>query len=282
MKDNSSLDIYLDSIKDFKILSREEEIDLFKKYKNGSMQSREDLINHNLKLVVSIAKQYHTTNLDIMDLIQAGNIGLITAIEKFDYNLGNKLSTYATWWIKQAIWRAIIDFDKMIRIPANILDQINKYNRIIKDYIIEHGKEPSKEWLMNKLELSEHELSRLESYTQINVVSLQTKIGNDSDDTSELLDFIEDDKRIDQSIIRENLSAIIDDILNQDMFNDKEKDTVRMRFGLDPYNKSHTREEIAKKYNTTKERIRQIERKALRKIRHPKNSRRLYDFIDWR
>lgn len=280
MKDNSSLDIYLDSIKNFKILSREEEIDLFKKYKNGSMQSREDLVNHNLKLVVSIAKQYHTTNLDIMDLIQAGNIGLITAIEKFDYNLGNKLSTYATWWIKQAIWRAIIDFDKMIRIPANTLDQINKYNQIIKDYIIEHGKEPSREWLMNKLELSEYELSRLESYTQTNVVSLQTKIGNDSDDTSELLDFIEDDKKIDQSIIRENLSAIIDDILNQDMFNDKEKDTVRMRFGLDPYNKSHTLEEIAKKYNTTKERIRQIEGKALRKIRHPKNSHRLYDFIN--
>lgn len=280
MKDNSSLDIYLDSIKDFKILSREEEIDLFKKYKNGSMQSREDLVNYNLKLVVSIAKQYHTTNLDIMDLIQAGNIGLITAIEKFDYNLGNKLSTYATWWIKQAIWRAIIDFDKMIRIPANTLDQINKYNQIIKDYIIEHGKEPSREWLMNKLELSEYELSRLESYTQTNVVSLQTKIGNDSDDTSELLDFIEDDKRIDQSIIRENLSDIIDDILNQDMFNDKEKDTVRMRFGLDPYNKSHTLEEIAKKYNTTKERIRQIEGKALRKIRHPKNSHRLYDFIN--
>lgn len=280
MKDNSSLDIYLDSIKDFKILSREEEIDLFKKYKNGSMQSREDLVNHNLKLVVSIAKQYHTTNLDIMDLIQAGNIGLITAIEKFDYNLGNKLSTYATWWIKQAIWRAIIDFDKMIRIPANTLDQINKYNQIVKDYIIEHGKEPSREWLMNKLELSEYELSRLESYTQTNVVSLQTKIGNDSDDTSELLDFIEDDKRIDQSIIRENLSDIIDDILNQDMFNDKEKDTVRMRFGLDPYNKPHTLEEIAKKYNTTKERIRQIEGKALRKIRHPKNSHRLYDFIN--
>lgn len=282
MKDNSSLDIYLDSIKDFKILSREEEIDLFKKYKHGSIQSREDLVNHNLKLVVSIAKQYHTTNLDIMDLIQAGNIGLITAIEKFDYNLGNKLSTYATWWIKQAIWRAIIDFDKMIRIPANTLDQINKYNQIVKDYIIEHGKEPSKEWLMNKLELSEYELSRLESYTQTNVVSLQTKIGNDSDDTSELLDFIEDDKRIDQSIIRENLSDIIDDILNQDMFNDKEKDTVRMRFGLDPYNKPHTLEEIAKKYNTTKERIRQIEGKALRKIRHPKNSHRLYDFINWR
>lgn len=280
MKDNSSLDIYLDSIKDFKILSREEEIDLFKKYKNGSMQSREDLVNHNLKLVVSIAKQYHTTNLDIMDLIQAGNIGLITAIEKFDYNLGNKLSTYATWWIKQAIWRAIIDFDKMIRIPANTLDQINKYNQIVKDYIIEHGKEPSREWLMNKLELSEYELSRLESYTQTNVVSLQTKIGNDSDDTSELLDFIEDDKRIDQSIIRENLSDIIDDILNQDMFNDKEKDTIRMRFGLDPYNKPHTLEEIAKKYNTTKERIRQIEGKALRKIRHPKNSHRLYDFIN--
>lgn len=265
---------YLREVGSVNLLKASEEIALAKRVKEGDEEAKEKLISANLRLVVSIAKKYANRGMLFLDLIQEGNIGLIKSAEKFEYSMGYKFSTYATWWIKQAITRAIADQSRTIRIPVHILEEVNKYKQV-KNYLFQElGREPSKEEIIQEMGITEE---RLEEFLEIvqEPVSLDGAMG---DDDSQLANFIEDVTATspEEDIFEKLLKSQIEQVLS--MLTDKESDVIKLRFGLDD-GIPRSLEEIGRIYNVTRERIRQIEDKALTKLRHSSRADRVRDFF---
>ena len=269
--------MYLKDIGKVPLLSAEEEIELAKRMEAGDEMAKKKLAESNLRLVVSIAKRYVGRGMLFLDLIQEGNMGLIKAVEKFDYTKGFKFSTYATWWIRQAITRAIADQARTIRIPVHMVETINKLTRIQRQLIQELGREPSAEEIAEKMDGMTPEKVREIQKISLEPVSLETPIGEEDD--SHLGDFIEDEGAMspDDYAANELLKDELNDVLLE--LTDREEKVLRLRFGLDD-GRTHTLEEVGKEFNVTRERIRQIEAKALRKLKHPSRSKRLKDFLD--
>ena len=267
--------MYLKEIGKVPLLSPDEEIELAKKIELGDEEAKKKLAESNLRLVVSIAKRYAGRGMQLLDLVQEGNLGLIKAVEKFDYRKGYKFSTYATWWIRQAITRSIADQARTIRIPVHMIETINKLNRISRQMLQEMGREPTPEEVAERLNVS---VSRVREVLKISrdPVSLDTPIGEEDD--SHLGDFIEDDSALSPadsaafSMLRAELATALESLT------DRERQVVKLRFGLED-GRARTLEEVGKEFNVTRERIRQIEAKALRKLRHPSRSKRLKDFL---
>ena len=266
--------MYLREIGKVSLLTAAEEVDLAKRMEAGDVEAKQRLIDANLRLVVSIAKKYIGRGMLFLDLIQEGNLGLIRAVEKFDYRRGFKFSTYATWWIRQAITRAIADQARTIRVPVHMVETINKMVRVSRLLVQELGREPSDEEIAGRMGI---EASRVEEIRRISQlpVSLETPIGEEED--SQLGDFIEDHDlpSPDEAAAGHLLHEQIEDML--DTLSEREREVLHFRFGLEDGH-SYTLEEVGKKFNVTRERIRQIEAKALRKLRQP--SKRLKDFLD--
>ncbi len=268
--------MYLKEIGKVPLLSADEEIELAKKMEDGDEFAKKKLAEANLRLVVSIAKRYVGRGMLFLDLIQEGNLGLIKAVEKFDYNKGYKFSTYATWWIRQAITRAIADQARTIRIPVHMVETINKLIRISRQLVQELGREPSAEELAKEMLMPVDKVREIMKIAQ-EPVSLETPIGEEED--SHLGDFIPDDDipapsdAAAYTLLQEQLK----DVLNT--LTDREKKVLRLRFGLDD-GRARTLEEVGREFKVTRERIRQIEAKALRKLRHPSRSKKLKDFIE--
>ena len=266
--------MYLREIGKVSLLTASEEVDLAQRMENGDNEAKKRLIDANLRLVVSIAKKYIGRGMLFLDLIQEGNLGLIRAVEKFDYRRGFKFSTYATWWIRQAITRAIADQARTIRVPVHMVETINKMVRVSRQLVQELGREPSDEEIAKKMGI---EASRVEEIRRISQlpVSLETPIGEEED--SQLGDFIEDHDlpSPDEAAAGHLLHEQIEDMLST--LSEREREVLHFRFGLEDGH-SYTLEEVGKKFNVTRERIRQIEAKALRKLRQP--SKRLKDFLD--
>ena len=270
------LKIYLNEIGQIPLLSEEEERDLGCKSASGDEDARRKLEEGNLRLVVSLAKHYTGRGITLMDLIQEGNLGLIKAVEKFDYHKGYKFSTYATWWIRQAITRSIADQARTIRIPVHMIETINKLNRISRQMLQEMGREPTPEELAERMLMPEDKIRKVLKIAK-EPISMETPIGDDED--SHLGDFIEDttlELPLD-SATTESLRAATHDVLAG--LTAREAKVLRMRFGID-MNTDHTLEEVGKQFDVTRERIRQIEAKALRKLRHPSRSEVLRSFLD--
>ena len=268
--------MYLKEIGKVPLLSADEEIELAKRMEEGDESAKKKLAEANLRLVVSIAKRYIGRGMLFLDLIQEGNLGLIKAVEKFDYNKGYKFSTYATWWIRQAITRAIADQARTIRIPVHMVETINKLIRISRQLIQELGREPTAEELAQEMLMPVDKVREIMKIAQ-EPVSLETPIGEEED--SHLGDFIPDDdipapaEAAAYTLLQEQLK----DVLNT--LTDREKKVLRLRFGLDD-GRARTLEEVGREFKVTRERIRQIEAKALRKLRHPSRSKKLKDFIE--
>ena len=268
--------MYLKEIGKVPLLSAEEEIELAKRMEKGDEEAKKRLAEANLRLVVSIAKRYVGRGLLFLDLIQEGNLGLIKAVEKFDYRKGYKFSTYATWWIRQAITRAIADQARTIRIPVHMVETINKLIRVSRQLLQELGREPSPEEIAEVLKMPEERVREILKISQ-EPVSLETPIGEEED--SHLGDFIQDEnvpvpaEAAAQTLLREQLEEVLNTLT------DREKKVLRLRFGLDD-GRQRTLEEVGREFNVTRERIRQIEAKALRKLRHPSRSRKLRDYLD--
>ena len=268
--------MYLKEIGKVPLLSAEEEIELAKKMEMGDEDAKKRLAEANLRLVVSIAKRYVGRGLLFLDLIQEGNLGLIKAVEKFDYRKGYKFSTYATWWIRQAITRAIADQARTIRIPVHMVETINKLIRVSRQLLQELGREPTPEEIAAVLKMPEERVREILKISQ-EPVSLETPIGEEED--SHLGDFIQDDNvpvpadAAAFTLLREQLSEVLSTLT------EREQKVLRLRFGLDD-GRARTLEEVGKEFNVTRERIRQIESKALRKLRHPSRSKKLKDFIE--
>lgn len=269
--------MYLKEIGKVPLLNADEEIGLAQRMENGDADAKKRLAEANLRLVVSIAKRYVGRGMQFLDLIQEGNLGLIKAVEKFDYRKGYKFSTYATWWIRQAITRAIADQARTIRIPVHMVETINKLTRIQRQLIQELGREPSAEEIAEKMDGMTPEKVREIQKISLEPVSLETPIGEEDD--SHLGDFIEDEGAMSPDDYAAN--ELLKDELNEVLLEltDREEKVLRLRFGLDD-GRTRTLEEVGKEFSVTRERIRQIEAKALRKLKHPSRSKRLKDFLD--
>ena len=266
--------MYLREIGQIPLLSFDEETEYAKKVLEGDEEAKQKLIEANLRLVVSIAKKHTNRGLKMLDLIQEGNMGLMKAVEKFEHEKGFKFSTYATWWIRQAITRAIADQGRTIRIPVHMIETINKIKKESRIILQETGKEPTAEELAQKLELPVDKVKNILEMNQ-DPISLETPVGSEED--SELGDFVEDDKFLNpyDATTRVLLKEQLDDILKT--LNDREEKVLRLRYGLDD-GSPKTLEEVGKEFNVTRERIRQIEVKALRKLRHPSRRKKLEDY----
>ena len=268
--------VYLKEIGRVPLLSAEEEIELATRMGQGDNYARKRLSEANLRLVVSIAKRYVGRGMQFLDLIQEGNLGLIKAVEKFDYTKGFKFSTYATWWIRQAITRAIADQARTIRIPVHMVETINKVKKVTSQLLHKNGHDPSAEEIAAELDMPVDKVREIMRVAQ-EPVSLETPIGEEED--SHLGDFIQDDDAPAPAEVASNtlLKEQLGDVLGT--LTDREEKVLRLRFGLED-GRSRTLEEVGKELNVTRERIRQIEAKALRKLRHPSRSKRLKDFLD--
>ncbi len=280
VKINDPVKMYLKEIGRVDLLTHEQEIELAKQILEGGQvgeEAKKKLAAANLRLVVSIAKRYVGRGMLFLDLIQEGNMGLIKAVEKFDYTKGFKFSTYATWWIRQAITRAIADQARTIRIPVHMVETINKLTRIQRQLIQELGREPTAEEIAEKMDGMTPEKVREIQKISLEPVSLETPIGEEDD--SHLGDFIEDEGAMSPDDYASN--ELLKDELNEVLLEltDREEKVLRLRFGLDD-GRTRTLEEVGKEFNVTRERIRQIEAKALRKLKHPSRSKRLKDFLD--
>ena len=268
--------MYLKEIGRVPLLKSEEEVELAKRMEEGDEEAKRRLAEANLRLVVSIAKRYVGRGMLFLDLIQEGNLGLIKAVEKFDYRKGYKFSTYATWWIRQAITRSIADQARTIRIPVHMVETINKLIRVSRQLLQELGREPSPEEIAKEMNISEEKVREIIKIAQ-EPVSLETPIGEEED--SHLGDFIPDDdipapaEAAAFTLLKEQLIDVLDTLT------DREEKVLRLRFGLDD-GRARTLEEVGKEFNVTRERIRQIEAKALRKLRHPSRSKKLKDYLD--
>ena len=268
--------MYLKEIGKVPLLSSEEEIELAQKIEEGSQYAKKKLAEANLRLVVSIAKRYVGRGMLFLDLIQEGNLGLIKAVEKFDYRKGYKFSTYATWWIRQAITRAIADQARTIRIPVHMVETINKLIRVQRQLLQELGRDPFPEEISKVMDLPVEKVREIQKIAQ-EPVSLETPIGEEED--SHLGDFIPDDEAPAPAeaaaftMLKEQLINVLDTLTP------REEKVLRLRFGLDD-GRARTLEEVGKEFNVTRERIRQIEAKALRKLRHPSRSKKLKDYLD--
>jgi len=267
---------YLYEIGRIPLLTGEEEVILAKRIEEGDSDATQLLITANLRLVVSIAKKYGKSNLELLDLIQEGNIGLMRAVEKFDYKKGFKFSTYATWWIRQAITRAIADQARTIRVPVHMIETINKYNKVNNILATKLGRAATDEEIAKEMDIEISKVAEIKKINQ-NPTSLSTPIGEEKD--SKLQDIIPDDRSQspEDYATGEYLKNQLHEIL--DSLQDRERRVLALRFGLDD-GVSRTLEEVGKEFNVTRERIRQIEAKALRKLRHPSRSRKLKDYLD--
>ena len=269
--------VYLKEIGRVPLLSSEEEIDLANRIADGDVQAKQRLSEANLRLVVSIAKRYLGRGMQFLDLIQEGNLGLIKAVDKFDYTKGFKFSTYATWWIRQAITRAIADQARTIRIPVHMVETINKVKKVQSQLLHQNGHEPTPDEIAEELDLPVDKVREIMRVAQ-EPVSLETPIGEEED--SHLGDFIPDDgapapaDAASHTMLREQLSDVLSTLTP------REEKVLRLRFGLED-GRSRTLEEVGREFNVTRERIRQIEAKALRKLRHPSRSRKLKDYLDY-
>ena len=268
--------MYLKEIGKVSLLSADEEIELAKRMEKGDEAAKKRLAEANLRLVVSIAKRYVGRGMLFLDLIQEGNLGLIKAVEKFDYRKGYKFSTYATWWIRQAITRAIADQARTLRIPVHMVETINKLIRVSRQLLQELGREPTPEEIAEEMDMPVDRVREILKISQ-EPVSLETPIGEEED--SHLGDFIQDDNvpvpadAAAFTLLKEQLVEVLSTLT------DREQKVLRLRFGLDD-GRARTLEEVGKEFNVTRERIRQIEAKALRKLRHPSRSRKLKDYLD--
>ncbi|MBC2577507.1 RNA polymerase sigma factor RpoD [Peptostreptococcus russellii] len=268
--------MYLKEIGKIPLLKPHEEVEYAKRMAEGDEYAKEKLIEANLRLVVSIAKRYVGRGMLFLDLIQEGNLGLIKAVEKFDYTKGYKFSTYATWWIRQAITRAIADQARTIRIPVHMVETINKLIRVSRQLLQQLGRDPKPEEIAKEMNMTEEKVREIMKIAQ-DPVSLETPIGEEED--SHLGDFIPDEdapapaEAAAYSLLREQIAVVLETL------NEREQKVLRLRFGLDD-GKTRTLEEVGKEFDVTRERIRQIEAKALRKLRHPSRSKLVRDFLD--
>ena len=275
MSVNDNVRMYLKEIGKISLLTLEEEQELSKKVAEGDEHAKNILAESNLRLVVSIAKRYVGRGLLFLDLIQEGNIGLMKAVEKFDYDKGYKFSTYATWWIRQAITRALADQARTIRVPVHMVETINKMARIERQMTLELNREPTDQELSKKMGLSVDKIAEIRKISQ-DPVSLETPIGEEDD--SHLGDFLADERTMSPEefatyeILKDELREVLDTLTV------REKEVLELRFGLFD-GSSHTLEEVGKQFKVTRERIRQIEAKALRKLRHPSRAKKLRDFL---
>ena len=268
--------MYLKEIGNFPLLTIEEEIEVAKKMEAGDEMAKKQLTEANLRLVVSIAKRYVGRGMQLLDLIQEGNLGLIKAVDKFDYTKGYKFSTYATWWIRQAITRALADQSRTIRIPVHLVETINRTIRVQRQLILDLGREPSADEIAKEMGVS---VEKVEEILKISrePVSLDTPVGDEED--SHIGDFVADetigttDDAATITILREEINAAMSALT------EREQEIIRLRFGLDD-GRARTLEEVGQHFNVTRERIRQIEAKALRKLRHPSRSKKLIDFLN--
>ena len=268
--------MYLKEIGKVPLLTSEEEIELAKRMEEGDEDAKARLAEANLRLVVSIAKRYVGRGMQLLDLIQEGNLGLMKAVKKFDYRKGYKFSTYATWWIRQATTRAIADQARTIRIPVHMVETINKLLRVSRQLLQELGREPTNEEIAERMEIPVSRVREIMKISQ-DPISLETPIGEEED--SHLGDFIKDENITSPAdaaafvLLKEQLNEVLGTLT------EREQEVLKLRFGLDD-GRTRTLEEVGKEFNVTRERIRQIEAKALRKLRHPSRSRKLKDFLD--